>query len=322
MASYRDLDLTPLGRFTVYDVLTWAIPVACACLIGGAIGSIFNLAIAVAVAFALMTAGALFYAGAFTIRQHCFAVIEQLGSYKFVKLDGLGWYNPFLDRIVDRDTYRAIRHQLYPDEGTEMDFTDASAPVKAAAWYSIVDPDAISNCDWKEVRRQTALWTYRYRDSPGRISGILDMLLRPKLQALSLDEAQTDGDAVCEGVMDDAEPLMAELGAYPASERASLVIEDIDIPKELREARDAVMTGRKRATEAASRLTAPILAMQQVRVDSAGLPADQRLDDEIVRQTIMETQAMETLKETGANVNIIGAGIMDAVRSMVTRRTP
>lgn len=321
MARYQDLDLAPLGRFTGFDALTWGIPIVCAGLIGAAIGSVFDLSIALAIAFAFMSAGGVFYAGAFTIRQHCFAVLEQLGSYKFVKLDGLGWYNPLLDKIVDRNTYRAIRHQLYPDAGTEMDFTDASAPVKAAAWYSIVDPDAISNCNWNEVRRQTALWTYRYRDSPGRIAGILDMLLRPRLQALSLDEAQTGGDAVCEAAMVEAEPLMAELGAYPASDHAALVIEDIDIPDGLRQARDAVLTGRKRAAEAASELSAPILAMQQVRSDSARLPADQRIGDEIVRETIMESLAMKTLRETGANVNLIGAGIMDAVKSMVSRRT-
>lgn len=182
------------------------------------------------------------------VQKQQFLVVERFGEFHRVYHDGLQLLLlvGIIDRIKSEDTLAYQAFEVYTgDAGAAIDFKDASAPVTAVTWFAIGDPkkkEKMVADDWAEIDEDIIQWTYAYEKVRQRIQEIVDGFVRPRLQNLTLDEAQVEkdkgGDKKEKGLGDElrtdrtVKAALKELGAYFDPKKA-LIISDIQIPDDL-----------------------------------------------------------------------------------------
>lgn len=240
------------------------------------------------------------YQGSMIVGQQEWFVIERLGKFKTVYFRG--WHV----RVIGVDTVRAEgtlcaqRLQLYSDDNaTDIDFTDASAPIDASIWYQVGNPDDIANAKWKDVAESVKAWIYTYAKPIERIEDLADGGLRPLLQAKTIDEASTDRNGIADTVMGSIAPEMAKFGAYSPSADKRLIIEDVAIPPHVIELREMALEGEKRAQESENEAGGYWKSIKAIK-DNLSVSVE-------VARSIYETQrGLDTLEKTKPSLTLMG----------------
>ncbi|MDB5245018.1 MAG: hypothetical protein JWN90_123, partial [Parcubacteria group bacterium] len=301
-------DLRPMdpSESLKIDVLSWGVPGLVLSVIGAVIGSQFGLGIGTAIMLLLIWSAGFWAAGFMVVTEAWFVVIERFGQFHSVKFPGWRWKNPFFDYERLRDCMSARPFELYKagDKKAVIDFLDASAPITALSWYSIGNPVDVANKDWDLVTPQIALWTYRYIDPRKRAASIFDGSLRPKLQALTIDQAQVGGDAAAEAAVAEARPSLAGFGAYPTMSGKALIIDDINLPPEVVAQRQRKLAGEKAADEETAKFQGPARAANAIVTAAKALGHTVTYKEAMAQ--VLQQMAFDTLRNTGANVTLVG----------------
>ncbi|CAN5703099.1 hypothetical protein BH11PAT2_BH11PAT2_05680 [soil metagenome] len=306
IATTKDLKPMDPTESLKIDLLSWGIPSLVLSSIGAWIGSLLGVGIGTFIFLLVIWSAGFWAAGFMVVPEAWYVVIERFGHFHSVKFPGWRWKNPFFDYERSRDCMSARPFQLYAegDEKAVIDFIDGSAPITAMSWYSIGNPVDVASENWDEVTAQIALWTYRYINPRKRASSIFDGALRPKLQALTIDQAQVGGDTTAEEAVAEAKPTLAGLGAYPTTSGKALIIDDIKLPPEVIAQRQRKLAGEKAADEETLKAQGPARAANAI-VAAARL-AGNRITYKDALAQVMQQMAYDTLRNTGANITLVG----------------
>jgi hypothetical protein len=307
MAEDLDNGLRPMGtgHSVTITTLTWLVPALALGALGFLVGGLFDRAPGIGLALPILWTATFIGAGFFTVEQQCWIVVQRLGQFHSVKLQGVRWMNFVFDRVKQRGNVLAHRHTLYSEGASdaEIDFKDATAAIKASYWFSVGNPKDIAERNQANLKRDIALYVYRYADPIGRISGAIDGALRPLLQNLTIDQAQTGGEAACLQASAEAAPAMKLVGTYPPAEKP-IIIDDIVVPQDIQEIRESELKGEKEGKAAAARMAAPIAVVTAMK-NAAG----NGLTFQDVERIVARSQVLDTLGKTGSNITLIGRDV-------------
>ena len=288
----------------MWRTIIWGGPAAVAIVVFSAFGL---WGIGLGLAFAWI--GFCIFQGTIILEQQQYAVIERLGKYQTVYFRGWKVLVIGVDKIRGEiGDMRAKEYQLYADERkTELDFADgASAPVVVKIWYRLGKPEdaVVESENWKELTEAVKLWVYKYEKPEDRVYALVDGALRPRLQALNIDDASTSKGRgnIAEETMKIVEPGLAEIGAYVPSDKGRLVIEDIELPQSVIDLRQKKLEGEKLAAEQEAEAAGYWRPVQAVQV---GL--DTSLDKAWgIYRTL---RALKTLEKIQPGITLVGKGL-------------
>ena len=249
----------------MWRTIIWGGPAAVAIVVCNALG-LWGMGFGLAFAWI----GFCIFQGTIILEQQQYAVIERLGKYQTVYFRGWNVRVIGVDRIRRGiSDMRGKEYQLYADERkTDIDFADgASAPVVVKFWYRIGKPEdaVVGSENWEKLTEAVKLWVYKYEKPEDRVYALVDGALRPRLQALSIDEASKGRDDIAEKTMDVVKSGLEEIGAYVPSDKGRLVIEDIVLPPSVIALRLKKLEGEKLASELEAEAAGywkPVLAVQ------------------------------------------------------------
>lgn len=306
-------------------------------LISRSLGNSQAAFIGSALAFAWLTTYTVL--GLEIVRQQEFRVVERLGRYyrtykqgiKILCLPGLIdklRRQPMEEgRLKCEFSYRWQRLNLFggSDQDQMMDFTDGSAKMEAYVWFMIYDP---------------RLFVYGASSSLERLEELVDNFIRPRVQNLSLDEANQKMRDVIREFTEEAKkgekPDSSEEETFRSEIRSlgldlkpknPLVIADIDIPTELKLLRSKVMEGEKEGEAAKRRgagygkaIRAIMDQFNNENVEKDGKTIRQPIigeDGKLVINCTFEQawqiferqRGLETLGSTGANITLVSADV-------------
>ena len=287
----------------MWRTIIWGGPAAVAIVVFSAFGL---WGIGLGLAFAWI--GFCIFQGTIILEQQQDVVIERLGKYQTVYFRGWNIRVIGVDKIRGgiRDM-RGKEYLLYADERkTDIDFADgASAPVVVRFWYRIGKPeDAILGSEnWEKLTEAVKLWVYKYEKPEDRVYALVDGALRPRLQALSIDDASKGRDSIAKETVDDAlKREMAEIGAYIPSDQGRLIIEDIELPQSVIDLRQKKLEGEKLASEQEAEAAGYWRAIKAVR-DNLRVSVDKA-------RKIYETQrGLDTLEKIQPRMTLVGKGL-------------
>ncbi len=290
-------------RNIMWRTIIWGGPAAVAIVVFSAFGL---WGIGLGLAFAWI--GFCIFQGTIILEQQQDVVIERLGKYQTVYFRGWNIRVIGVDKIRGgiRDM-RGKEYLLYADERkTDIDFADgASAPVVVRFWYRIGKPeDAILGSEnWEKLTEAVKLWVYKYEKPEDRVYALVDGALRPRLQALSIDDASKGRDSIAKETVDDAlKREMAEIGAYIPSDQGRLIIEDIELPQSVIDLRQKKLEGEKLASEQEAEAAGYWRAIKAVR-DNLRVSVDKA-------RKIYETQrGLDTLEKIQPRMTLVGKGL-------------
>jgi regulator of protease activity HflC (stomatin/prohibitin superfamily) len=269
--------------------------------------------------------GIYIYLGWIEIPQKEAQVIERFGGYCRVLQKGINIL--CLPGIVDEVVYvvnlKRQRVDLFQDEGASaMDFSDGTAPVKAQVWFTVRD---------KEVTK----FVYAITDPISWIQERVDDYVRPLMQGFSVDDAQLVKAKVSNGfreVPDNAIPdkkgkepksLHDEVEDTIGIDWHSLLITDIDLPPEVRKARQRRIDGKTAAEErnriATGYIEAINMMVEESRPkDAEGNPTGEPTQTfEQCKEIFDRNEGLRTLREAdgvtfvGSNLSNIMVGVSD-----------
>ena len=246
------------------------------------------------------------------VDENTFIVVERFGAYYYTRitpgivilcLPGL------IDRIAPeggRGDFKYHRINLYADEPDNLiDFIDGSAAIGAQIWYR-VNPAPDLSSDEKDGPYR---WVYRVENTPNRIEEILDGVLRPILQNESIDSAQKNLGNISITIRKDPEikKSLDELGVVLDPVKGFLIT-DIELDEETINIRRQALEGLKEAQKTAAKgkgFADSIRAIMRASEEDGGQPISFKEAREIFeRQT-----ALQTVRETGANVTLVASDI-------------
>ncbi len=292
-------------------------------LIGALIGLAFEQFWALGGAFAMAWIGAFYGAALYrgSVRKQEFIVIERMLKFWEVKFSGFHLAFPFIDRVRLRESFLAKDVELYvddndPEKRVEIDFTDASAPVNASAWYQIANPEDIRTGNEANMIKDILRYTYTVeeKDREERICEIFEGALRPKLQQQTIDEAQQKASTIIDTASRNVGNDLAELGVY-ATKGKSIIIRDIEIPKEILELRELELKGKKRAAEIANTSQGYWKSIQEI-IDGAKA-GGATITVNKAQQIFERQRAFDVIQQTGSNVTFV-APSMEGVMKTIT----
>lgn len=302
----------PRGVSRLISVVAWGLPASLVFTIGSIFGIgvlIFWVWNAVYVAWNLR-----FY------RQDEWALYEKLGMFDGVKRRGPRFYTMLgiIDKIRQKGVFSIKRLPLFcerndKDEITgpeEMDFGDESAPVEAVMLARISEP----NARVPALERDVARYVYETLDDTDRVAiNTAEDMLRPKLQEMTIDQANLKRVEVADKMM----PTIAtELREY------GLVIEDILISDLVLS--DETKKLRRQRLEEAAKADAQSHVGRGIRALAAGffgIKPDKEGHYEIDgdklaagSQLWAQHAAFESLTKPGTNLNLFGGSTGDLVK--------
>ena len=282
----------------MWRIVIWGGPAAVAIVVCSALGL---WGIGLGLAFAWI--GFCISQGTIILEQQQYAVIERLGTYRTVYFRGWNIRVIGVDRIRGEICdMRAKEYQLYADERkTDIDFTDASAPVVVKIWYRLGKPEdaVVGSENWEKLTEAVKLWAYKYEKPENRVYALVDGALRPRLQKESIDTASKGRDGIAGDTMDAVEPELAQIGAYVPSDKGRLVIEDIALPPSVIALRQKKLEGEKLASEQEAEAAGYWKAIKAVQTN-LGVSVNKA-------RKIYETQrGLDTLEKTKPRMTLIG----------------
>lgn len=307
-------------KFTILDWITFGFP-GLVLLIGtAAVGIYFDAgvigSILLGLSLAILWASIVFAFGYVSISKRQYAVYERFGKVRLVLFEGIGWVNPLFDRLNGSVGSLAMKEiRLYTDEPgrAEMDFTDASAPVHVKSAYSVGRPEDADANNWEALRDAVIAFTYTYSNPESRIETILDGELRPRLQAMSIDDAQHSNDEACMAAALAAADTLSTFGVYQPAQ-SPIVVEDIDLPESVVALRQQVLEGEKEAERDALQLQGPARAIVAVR--EALTDAGVSMSDEDIVKFLLTQQGLDTISKTGANITLVSPDVEGLLKTL------
>lgn len=270
-------------------------------------------------------------AGLKFVPQNNFWVIERFDQFVGVRNQGATLL--CLPNIIDklkmpperaRHSYAEQELNLFEgsDKEQEIDFKDGSAPIEASIWFRIANP---------------SLFAYAAINPIERLEQLVDDYLRPLLQKLKIDEANTSMKTIvagfqrhikADGSPDDTQEetdFYAELSAIGIELRAKkpLVVGDIRLPDSIKKLRDKVLEADKTRQAAALTGQGYAEAINAIReksrpVDADGKPnGDPTISFPDARDIYMTLQGMEIFKNLppGSSINLIGGTVEELIRN-------
>jgi hypothetical protein len=241
-----------------------------------------------------------------------------------VKFEGLHLAFPFIDRVFlsgnffGKDVELFVMDENDPTKRVEIDFKAGSAPVDAAAWYQIGDPEALRRGDREKLASDILKYAYTVlpEEREERIIEIFEGALRPVLQQRTIEEAQTGStQASKEGVEEAQRTGLTELGVYPMPGKG-IIIRDIELPIGIVELRQLELTGEKRALEMKAASGGYWASIQEI-IDAAARATPSIVLSPDKAQEIFERQiALATISKTGANITFIASDIDGVVKTI------
>ena len=263
--------------------------------------------------------------GAMTLEEMQYAVVERLGKYHTTFFNGLHVRVIGIDRIrpvsvsdrkerklveVSVGDLRSMPIRLYAlDRDNKIDFVSTavapegipsvggiSAPIDATLFVEVGEPGKTN--PEEDVYR----WAYGFTDPGKRLYSLVDSVLRPKLQSITIDEANTNRDDIADTVVESIAPAFREVGVYPRPERKSLVIEDIDLPEEWVTLRQKAVEGKLEAEQRQAQVAGYIEPIRLI-MDTLGMSHKQAID------FYNTQQGLNVLRETKPNMTLVGDGL-------------
>jgi hypothetical protein len=318
-----------LGRPAGHTItaIAFGLPIIPLAVFGYSLGNGYTAA-----AFATIWIGLFVATSLRFVRKRTFVVVERFGYFWDVKFAGPRILIPWIDNEVMRDNFLQKSVELYQGEGdknVEIDFVDGSAPIRAAAWYQIGNPDNVEHGDLDAVRNQVLYYTYRVKadERQSRVAEIFEGAFRPLLETVTIAEAQAKAEAFAKQAIDGvsaspgteeregARKALAEIGVYPFPGKG-IIVRDVVLPLVIVELRERELRGRSDAQEAISRSASywqPLVHMKN-GLASAGL-AD--ISGEEISRLFLAQKGFETLQKTGSNVSLIASDI-DSLQKVIT----
>lgn len=314
----QDVDIKPTKGLVSFfvDAGVWMVPSAAFCLGGLALSSVSSFWWG-PTAMAVFIWSAIYYRlGFLEIKQQCYVRFERFGRFFTVKYRGLRWRNPFFDKIVEHGTFIAKSHVLYQNtlEKDKIDFQDITTFIDAAVWYSNCNPVDVANENWGVLTAQIALNAFRV-DNPGmRANELIDSIFRPKIEALTSDEAKVKGTSLGSEAITEARASLAAIGIYPL-QHDPLVLRDIVLTEEQQKIRDDALRGEAEAKKQSQTLSATSLAVAEIVRHSKELGAPVSYEKAV--EMVQQAQMNDTVRNTGANITLVASTIKD-VHTMLT----
>jgi hypothetical protein len=290
--------------------LAWGAPAFALFIIGIGLGGFIHARIGLALFLMLIWTACFVSIGIRLAGTQEFFVVERLGSYFGMKKRGINFMvlPGIIDQVKSHGTFAAQEIELYTDEASnEIDFTDASAPIDASAWFHIADPDAVLHGRWGEVREQVYCYTYSVGNAPKRIAQLFEGALSPILQSKTIGEAQKNGTEDGKHAADIAAPGLVEIGVFPRKQQP-IIIHDIEVPPKIIELRNERLEGEvhaERMKREASGYSGSIVGVAR----DLGLDLANREDRAEAREIVLTQKALDTVAKTGSNVTFVSPGV-------------
>ncbi len=260
------------------------------------------------------------------VTQNQFLVIERFGQYYRTARAGIRVL--CLPGLVDRlaphgggyDHYWH-RSDLYEAEN-KIDFTDASAGLKAQIWWRVKKEDKDKDAPQK--------WAYSVENTEARIKEIIDGTLRVLLQGQSLDEASKNLIEITRKVMADPGVIKAldEMGVE-LDPNKGVVITDIVLSESIIAAREEALRGVREASKQGAQGLGYIRAILAIQEDAArgrlNDPSDpskgylvkpKKLSFEAAKGIYENQRALEVLQAKPGNVNFVSPDVNGAIISL------
>lgn len=302
-------------------VYAWGIP-ALLFLILGTIAAVAMREWTIALAFIVLWTGAFIGINIRIQGPQDWVVIERLGRVKEIVFDspsGIYFviYEGLYDSVKKRGTFAGTEPiQLFTDlDNFKFDFQGGvSASVLAWARYQIGDPDARNAHDKAALVEDIMRYTYSYGDADDFIIETFEAAFRPRMEALTYEEAKIEAKRLAAETVEEIEPYLKLLGAYSTSDHA-LFLDDIILSEEVQKINLEALEGQKEMERQEKAFAGPYRAISAVR--KAAAAEGHELTFEEARQLVENRQFMETLAQTGANINFVTTGVKD-IQKMVT----
>jgi hypothetical protein len=312
--------LSPGIKFTGLDWLTLIVPGLLPFALGLAIGyglSDWTAAWGFGFFCFMIWAGVFISIGIFGVEPMTAVALKRLNKSWTVVFNGIGWKNRFLDSVLGETvTLKLQSTKLFEDdpERAEIDFTDGSSPVSIIAYFTVGHPDDVHDEKWSALTKDVLKYLLAALGPRKRLDSVVDRYLRPKLQELSIDEANVKKGDFAEHTADKAAPSLAEIGLYlPAND--AIIVEDIALPPEIKEQRLKVLEAEKEAIAEEIRLGGPAKGLIRTRdlLRDAGFV----LPDSDILDWARTQIGLEALGKTGSNITFIADSI-PGVNKMIT----
>jgi hypothetical protein len=296
-----------LGRPAGHSItaVAFGLPAILLAIFGYSLGNGYTAA-----AFATIWTGLFVAMSLRFVRKRTFVVVERFGYFWDVKSAGPRILIPWIDNEVMRDNFLQKSVELYQGEGdknVEIDFIDGSAPIRAAAWYQIGNPDDVEHGNLEAVRNQVLYYTYRVKadERQSRVAEIFEGAFRPLLETVTIAEAQAKAEAFAKQA----------IGVYPFPGKG-IIVRDVVLPSVIVELRERELRGRSDAQEAISRSASYWQPLVHMKNGLAGAGLTDISDEEISRLFLAQ-KGFETLQKTGSNVSLIASDI-DSLQKVIT----
>jgi regulator of protease activity HflC (stomatin/prohibitin superfamily) len=273
-----------------------------------------------AIAGAILWNGFLVAFGIRFVPQATAFVVERFGKYMGVLRSGPRLILPFIDKVKSQ-TLKAVRLNLYEDEpNNTFDFLDDSAPVRIQVWYKILQTVTDAEGFMIDVLDDSIQKFFYSNENPENwIEEQLDHILRTRLQALSIDDAQKQAISIAADSVDVINNIH-NIGDSIGVEISRVLITDIVLSQKTIEARQQVLEGDKAGAKAALKARGYALSINAI-IQEAGAKGT-TVSWEQAEALFNQQRALETLATTGANINIVGDNIGGVVRTLdINHRT-
>lgn len=308
LVSKKPEDMSPLVGHSI-TLTAYGLPLVVVMALGFAIGNGWT-----AMGFAVIWAAFSFVASIRFVRKRTFLVVERFGYFWDVKFTGLRIIIPMIDNVVRRDDFLQKSVDLYKGD-VKIDFNDASAPIRASAWYQIGDPKKIDAGDFASVRDDVLTYVYRVREAEveSRIAEIFQGTLRPLLESSTLVDVQKNGEKMAAQATDEATESLSEVGVYPFPAKG-IIIADIALPDNVIALREQELQGEVEAKAAVSRARGywEPLAQIKANLEKQGM----RISDQEARDFFLTLRGFETIDKTGSNISFVSSDLGGVLKTI------
>lgn len=304
-STSRSLDL-PL------NALAWGFPALVLAVLGLLLGLVVKAPFGVPFFTVLVWTGVFIVWGWLKQEPQEWLVVERFGTYHSMKRGGVSFVFPLVNTPVAKGTFKMFSLDLFV--GESIDFTDGSAPITATAWLQIGNPADLEAGNISAVMEQVGRFVYRYTDPLEHARVALESELRPKLQALSIDQAQKKGHKATDSIRAEVGQTLAEAGLY-LRHKLPVMVDDVKLPPEIILQRAKRLEGETSAQEAAAAAKGPISAIRAIQEGSKN-DAGVTITLEEAREIYFREKTLNTLSETGANISMVASDMAGVTKMM------
>lgn len=304
-STSRSLDL-PL------NALAWGFPALVLAALGLLLGIVVKAPFGVPFFTVLVWTGVFIVWGWLKQEPQEWLVVERFGTYHAMKRGGISFVVPLVNSPIAKGSFKRFSLSLFV--GESIDFTDGSAPITATAWLQIGNLADLEAGNIPAVMEQVGRFVYRYTDPLEHARVALESVLRPKLQTLSIDQAQKKGHEVTDSIQGEVGLTLAEAGLY-LRDTMPVMIDDVKLPPEIIAQRAKRLEGETSAQEAAAAAKGPINAIRAIQKGSVET-GGKEITFEEAREIYFREKTLSTLGETGANISMVASDMGGVTKMM------